>query len=112
MSNPVKLSAGGGNFALTTTPIAIDLSALVNYDVTISCDTQDVLFSGAPDGSSTTLVSTAAAASPTALIADRIAAGSKSAPRRIRNDQTFLIAAVAASTGTLRVKVVSDKVPQ
>jgi hypothetical protein len=108
MGTPIKLSAGGGVFAITTTPAAFDLSALAGRHVAIYCDTQAILFSGAPDGSNTTLVSTATAASLTALIADKVAAGLK-AVRLVRADMPFLIAATDASTGTLIVKVVSDK---
>lgn len=105
-----KFARGGGVYALTTAALQIDLTALIGYEVVIYCASQDVYFSGATSTDAVALVTSATAASATALIADRLAAGYK-AKRLVRSDQPFLVAATVASTGNLFVKVVSDRVP-
>lgn len=111
MATPLKFSAGGGVYAITATPIAVDLTPLVGRLVVLFCDEQKIHFSGAADGSSTALVTTATAASMTALVADKLAAGMKSVPRLVRADMPFLIVATSTGSGTLFVKPVSEKDP-
>lgn len=111
MATPLKFSSGGAQAALTTVAVAVDLTALQGRLVAIWCDEQAIWFSGAPDGSSTTLVTSgASAASLTSLVADRLGAGVKGF-RLVRADQPFLIVSTVTSTGTLKVKVVSEKDP-
>jgi hypothetical protein len=100
----VTLCAGGGALALTTTEASIDLTALQGCVVAIWCDDQDVWFSGSTASTGTLVTAGALAANATALLADRVAVGTK-VFRRIDNT-VFLIAKTVTSTGTLKIKVV------
>lgn len=95
---------GGGVFAISTTPVAVDLGPLQGYEVFLFCATQDILFSFTPDAStSTALASTATAASLTELVADAAAQGRK-VQRQVLVRNSRLVVATVAGSGLLVVK--------
>jgi hypothetical protein len=65
---------GGGIYSGTTSPVCVDVSALIGKEVSIQCPTQDVYFCGS-ETNTTAIVVTATAASKYGLIADRAPAG-------------------------------------
>jgi len=105
MDSGVTLCPGGANLALTASESTSDLAALQGSVVMVWCDDQDVYLSASPVSGAQTLVTGTAAASATALIADRIGKGTK-VLRRVGSDR-YLVAKTVTGTGTLRIKVVS-----
>jgi hypothetical protein len=96
---------GGARIALTAAAVVADLSVFTGYEVMIFCDEQQINYSFAPDGTSTTLVTGAAAPTLTGLVAKPLGSGTKMA-REITSTSRFLVAATAASTGTLVIEPV------
>ncbi len=96
---------GGARFALTTSAIAVDLSAFAGYTVLLYCDEQDINLCFAPTNTSTTLVTSAQAASLTALVSKPVAKGTKF-ERRLGRDAKYAIVATQTSTGNLVVELV------
>ncbi len=87
----------------TTTEQVIDMSLFCGRDVKISCATQDVLFCATNQSGGGTLLTTATAASRTALIADRAPAGF-GVVRHIIQGAHFLVVKLAAGTDTIVIK--------
>lgn len=104
------MPGGAQEDSLTTTEVAVDLTAFARREVKIWCDDQDVLFCfKASSEASTTLVTSGdSAASLSALVADKAARG---VPvfRVVSPKYPILVVKTAASTGTLLVKPVSEK---
>lgn len=95
---------------VTTTPVAIDLRALGSRPVKIWCEEGDFYFCAARLASdAASLVTGSQAASLTALVADRAAAG-VGVVRQVSKQFPFLIVRMVLSTqgaGTIRVKPLS-----
>ena len=100
---------GGAVAALTTSESYVDLSAFAGKSVWLWCSDGDFWFSfsAAGDATSTLITTATTAASTTALVAERLAAGFKG-PRRITSLNPTLIAKMVSGTGTLKVKLASD----
>lgn len=88
----------------------MDLTALANRRVSIWSDEQDLLFCFQATAAGGALVTYDAdqAASLTALVADRLAVGEKSAPRLVLNTNAYLVVKTVSGTGDVHVKVVGD----
>lgn len=113
MPNTITGLPGGANVATTgTDAVAIDLSEFVGQRVKIWSDDADLYFCFAPDGSSTTLVTAAQAASANALVADRAGKG-VGVPRRVTRANPFLVAGHVTSPGAgmVRVKPIAQAEP-
>lgn len=98
---------GGAIISGTTTPVAVDVQALLGtstlgVECTISCPDQDVYFCGS-DVNETGIVTTATAASKTALIADRAPAGLGKVRTLVHR---YLIVRTVAGTGLITIKPV------
>lgn len=102
---------GGAQAALTTSEAYVDLSALAGRTVKLWCADGDIWFSAAANGTTSGTLVTAGvqAASDTALVAERLAAGWKE-PFFIKSTHTVLVVKMVTGTGTLKVKVVGDGV--
>ena len=103
------LPGGAQENSLTTTEVAVDLSALANMEVLIWSDDQDIWFCFTPASeTSTTLITSGdSAASKTSLKADR-AAKSVGKLRVVNPKYPRLVVKTATGTGTLHVKCTKE----
>ena len=106
----LRAMKGGAIVSGTTSPLLVDMSAFIGYDVLIFCPTQDVLFCGTgvtPLGSQV-LATTATAPSLTALVPDRAPAGFGKV-RCVYGDDPYWIVQLAIGTDLITIKKVSQK---
>ncbi len=98
----IHATTGGAAAAVTASPVAIDLNALLGCQVEIWSTDADIWFCGS-DSSGATLVTGTTAASLTSNKADRVGSGVK-AFRWLKH--RYMIASTTTGPGTLQMKVV------
>jgi hypothetical protein len=96
---------GGGIFAISSTAVGLDLSALQGYVVAISCPADFLMSFSADASTDTTLVVTATAASTTTLVADPVAGGYKIF-RQVQVKASRLVARTVVGASLLTIKPV------
>lgn len=108
MPTIVGLPGGAQEDSLSTTEVAVDLTALVRMEVKIWCDDADIWFSFAATATPATLTTSGdLAASTSALKADR-SGQSVGVFRVVSPKYPFLIVKTASGTGTLHVKPIKE----